>query len=204
MNNPKITPLLWILIGFLLTAIFTTFGPEEATLGPNVRVVYLHGAWVWTSLAAFIAAAVLGFAGLILRREHLHRWSRALGRTGLFFWITYLPLSLWAMQTNWNGLFLAEPRWRFAIIFAITGVLLQLGLSFFPVVWSSVGNIAFLITLFAFMTSTENVMHPPGPMLESDFGRIQVFFYSLTLLLSFTAWQFARWIQQVENKKMKD
>jgi len=198
------SPILWLLVGFLLSAAFASLGPEEATLGTNIRVVYLHGAWVWTSLAAFIAAAALGWVALILRRENLHAWSRALGRTGLFFWITYLPLSLWAMQTNWNGLFLAEPRWRFAMIFAITGLLLQLGLSFLPVIWSSVGNIAYLVAIFAFMLTTENVMHPPGPMLESDFGRIQVFFYALTLLLLFTAWQFARWMCAVDNRRRKD
>jgi len=197
------SPILWLLVGFSLSAAFATLGPEEATLGTNVRVVYLHGAWVWTSLAAFIAAASLGWVALILRRENLHTWSRALGRTGLFFWITYLPLSLWAMQANWNGLFLAEPRWRFAMVFAITGLLLQLGLSFLPVVWSSVGNIAYLVAIFAFMLTTENVMHPPGPMLESDFGRIQVFFYALTLLLLFTAWQFARWMRAVDNRRRK-
>jgi hypothetical protein len=196
------SPILWLLVGFLMSASFATLGPEEATLGKNARVVYLHGAWVWTSLAAFSAAALLGLAALILRRKNLHAWSRALGRTGLFFWITYLPLSLWAMQTNWNGLFLAEPRWRFAMIFAITGILLQLGLSFLPVVWSSVGNIAYLVTLFAFMLTTENVMHPPGPMLESDFGRIQIFFYVLTLMLFFTAWQFARWMRKVEDREL--
>jgi hypothetical protein len=148
-------------------------------------------------LAAFIAAAFVGGLGLVTRQNSLHDWSRALGRTGLFFWITYLPVSLWAMQTNWNGLFLSEPRWRFAVIFAITGVLLQSGLSFLPVVWSSVGNIAYLAALFISMRATENVMHPPGPMLESEFGHIQIFFYTLTLLLIFTAWQFARWIRKV-------
>jgi len=195
------SPPLWIILSLIVVAGVVLISPPEATLGSNVRIVYLHGAWVWTSLVAFIVAAVVGVAGLALRRESLPTWSRALGRTGLFFWITYLPLSLWAMQSNWNGLFLAEPRWRFAMIFAITGILLQLGLYFLPVIWSSVGNIAYVIALFLVMNSTENVMHPPGPMLESDFGRIQIFFYILTLLLFFTAWQIARWFHNFDTKK---
>ena len=198
------SPILWFFLSLIAVAGVTLISPPEATLGANVRVVYLHGAWVWTSLAAFVAAAVVGLIGLITHRAPLHVWSRALGRTGLFFWITYLPISLWAMQTNWNGLFLAEPRWRFAMIFAITGILLQLGLSFFPAIWSSVGNIVYVIALFVVMNATENVMHPPGPMLESDFGRIQIFFYSLTLLLLFTAWQFTRWIQQAQAGRNKN
>ena len=193
------SPLLWFCLSLLAVAGVTLISPPEATLGSNVRVVYLHGAWVWASLAAFITAAVVGIFGLLTRRTTLHLWSRALGRTGLLFWITYLPISLWAMQTNWNGLFLSEPRWRFAMIFAITGILLQLGLSFLPVIWSSVGNVAYVIALFLVMNATENVMHPPGPMLESDFGRIQVFFSVLTFLLFFAAWQVARLFHKLET-----
>jgi len=118
------SPLTWFGILLVAAAGFTLLGPAEKSLGANVRVVYLHGAWVWAALACFLAAAVLGAIGLILRGESLHRWSRALGRSGLFFWITYLPISMWAMQTNWNGLFLAEPRWRLAIVFAVGGLLL--------------------------------------------------------------------------------
>lgn len=197
------SPTLLLVLSLLVVTGITLLSPPEATLGANVRVVYLHGAWVWSSLAAFIAAAVIGLIALLARRTSLHQWSRALGRTGLFFWITYLPISLWAMQTNWNGLFLAEPRWRFALVFSITGILLQLGLSFLPVIWTSIGNIAYVIALFVVMSATENVMHPPGPMLESDFGRIQIFFYFLTLVLLFAAWQVARLFQKLESRKVE-
>lgn len=193
------SPIIWLFLSLLVVAAITWISPPEATLGPNVRVVYLHGAWVWASLAAFITAAVAGLLGLLIRRTNLNEWSRALGRTGLFFWITYLPISLWAMQSNWNGLFLAEPRWRFAMVFAITGILLQLGLSFLPVIWSSMGNIAYVIALFWIMNATENVMHPPGPMLESDFGRIQIFFSVLTLILLFAVWQVARLFKKIDE-----
>ena len=196
---------LWLFILFLLISIFTIMGPAEATLGSNARIVYLHGAWVWASLAAFIIAGCAGLIGLVRQFTGkttglYHQWSRAIGRTGLFFWITYLPVSLWAMQTNWNGLFLAEPRWRFAVIFAITGLLLQIGLSFTPVSWASFWNLAYVVGLFAILSTTENVMHPPSPMLESNAWRIQVFFVGLTLLLMMTAWQVARGFKSLEGK----
>jgi len=197
------SPIFWSLVGFTLSVGIATLGPEEAVLGKNVRVVYFHGAWVWTALGAFSAAAILGLLALLSRRENLHFWSSALGHTGLFFWVTYLPLSLWAMQANWNGLFLAEPRWRFALTYTITGILLQLGLSFLPLVWSSLGNVAYIIALYGSMAATENVMHPPGPMLESDFSRIQIFFFILTALLLFTASQVSRWLYKVEKERRK-
>jgi len=199
------SPLFWFTILSLFIFIFTSLGPAEATLGTNARIVYLHGAWVWVSLAAFIIAGCVGLVGLLKKFSGkadypYHHWSRALGRTGLFFWITYLPISLWAMEANWNGLFLAEPRWRMAVIFAVTGLLLQLGLSFIPASWASFWNLAYITALFIVLRTTENVMHPPNPMLESNAWRIQVFFGGLILLLLLTAWQVARGFKFLEVK----
>jgi hypothetical protein len=122
------TPLILFFITGIVIALLALSGPEEKSLGANVRLVYLHGAWVLTAEVAFVVAALAGLIGFISRRDLFHQWSAALGRTGIFFWLTYLPLSLWAMESNWNGLFLSEPRFRLAVIFAVTGVLLQIGL----------------------------------------------------------------------------
>ena len=188
------SPLFWFLLTLLAIVVLTAIGPAEKTLGVNVRVVYLHGAWVWAAIVGFIAAAVVGLAGLVSRRRELNYWSRALGRTGLFFWITYLPISMWAMQTNWNGLFLAEPRWRVGLVFAIGGLVLQVGVSLLEdPIWASVSNIIFAIVLFVALQSTEQVMHPASPIFGSDAWRIQVFFLALIALTLLAAWQLARW-----------
>lgn len=179
--------------------LLAALAPQEKTLGANARIVYLHGAWVWASLAGFAAAALVGLAAWITHRPGLHSWSRALGRTGLFFWITYLPISLWAMQTSWNGLFLAEPRFRLAVIFSISGLLLQIGLTLLEnPAWASTANIVFAVILFAALFNTPNVMHPPSPMLESEAWRIQLYFFLLFLLTLIAAWQVARWWHRLE------
>jgi hypothetical protein len=188
------SPLFWFLLTLLAILLLTAIGPAEKTLGVNVRVVYLHGAWVWASIIGFVAAALVGLAGLVSRRRELNYWSRALGRTGLFFWITYLPISMWAMQTNWNGLFLAEPRWRVGLIYAIGGLALQVGVSLLDdPIWASISNIVFAIMLFLSLQSTEQVMHPASPIFGSDAWRIQVFFLALIALTLLAAWQLARW-----------
>jgi len=188
------SPILCFLIILAGIAILTALGPAEKTLGVNVRVVYLHGAWVWVGLAAFSLAGLVGAAGLATRRRNLHSWSRALGRTGLVFWITYLPISIWAMQTSWNGLYLAEPRWRLAVVFALGGLLLQLGLTLVgDPLWASAGNLVYFITLIVAFRNTENVMHPPSPILNSDAYRIQIYFALLLLMTFLAAWQVARW-----------
>ena len=185
-------------------ALMAFLGPEEKSLGANVRIVYLHGAWVLTAEIAFFAAALAGLLGLLLRKDIFHTWSAALGRTGIFFWLTYLPLSLYAMQANWNGLFLAEPRFRLAMIFAITGLLLQLGLWLFDIPWLiSLGNILYIITLRISFATAQNVMHPPpSPIFKSGNYFIIGFFIGLNLLAWIAGFFLTYWL--VEKAKSKN
>lgn len=188
---PKLkTPLVLFIATLIVIALLALFGPEEKSLGANVRIVYLHGAWVLAAELAFLAAALAGAVALLTRREAFHRWSAALGRTGIFFWVTYLPLSLWAMQTNWNGLFLSEPRFRLALIFGVTGVLLQVGLWIINTNWvTSLANIFFIVVLRLIFSTAQNVMHPPpSPIFNSGNYAIIGFFLALvalTLLASY-------------------
>ena len=187
-------------ITILAIAVITAIGPAEKTLGTNVRVVYLHGAWVWAALCAFFGAGAAGAIGLITRRETIHKWSLALGRTGLLFWITYLPLSMWAMQTNWNGLFLAEPRWRMAIIFAVCGLLIQIGITLLEdPIWASAANLVYLIALGFAGFNVQDVMHPSSPIMDSDATRIQVYFLGLLLLTLLLVGLTAKAFRNVED-----
>ena len=178
------SPLTLFFLTIIVIALLAFLGPEEQSLGSNVRIVYLHGAWVMTAELAFIAAGMAGLIALISRRKVFHQWSSALGRTGIAYWVTYLPLSLWAMQANWNGLFLAEPRFRLALIFAVTGVLLQLGLWLVSMDWvTSLSNLLFIVALRVVFANAENVMHPPpSPIFSSGNYAIIGFFLALIVL----------------------
>ncbi len=155
-----------------------------------MRIVYLHAAWVLTAELAFIAAGIAGSLALITRREAFHQWSAALGRTGIIFWVTYLPLSLGAMQSNWNGLFLAESRFRLALIFAVTGILLQIGLWLINIHWvTSLANLLFILILRIVFSTAKNIMHPPpSPIFNSGNYAIIGFFIALILLTLFAAY----------------
>jgi len=195
MKNFK-SPLTYFFLTVGVIALLAFFGPEEKSLGSNVRLVYIHGAWVLTAEIAFIFAALAGLLGLLLQRDLFHTWSAALGRTGIVCWVTYLPLSLLAMQTNWNGLFLAEPRFRLAMIFAITGVLLQLGLWMFSIPWlTSLANIFYIIFLRVIFAQAQNIMHPPpSPIFNSGNYVIIGFFVSLNLLAWLAAYFLTRFL----------
>ncbi|HRQ23190.1 MAG TPA: hypothetical protein PLF42_07145, partial [Anaerolineales bacterium] len=179
------------------------FGPEEKSLGAKVRLVYVHRAWVLTAEIAFLLAALAGLFGLLLKRDIFHAWSAALGRTGIIFWVSYLPLSMLAMQANWNGLFLAEPRFRLAMTFAVTGVLLQIGLWMMNTKWlTSLANISYIIVLRVIFSTAENVMHPPpSPIFNSGLWHIIFFFDALNLLAWVAGFFLSKFFLQIQPEK---
>ena len=172
----------------ILISLLALFGPEEESLGANVRIVYLHGAWVLTAELVLLLAGLAGLIGLVAPRKDFHNWSAALGRTGIFFWVTYLPLSLWAMQSNWNGMFLAEPRFRLAMIFAVTGVLLQAGLWLMNTDWmTSLANMIFIVVLRVVFATASNVMHPPLSPIFNSGNYVIIGFFLAMIALSLVA-----------------
>jgi hypothetical protein len=191
----RFPPLLLFFATVFVIAVLAFFGPEEQSLGSNVRIVYLHGAWVLAAELAFAAAALIGLLALVTRRDGLHRWSAALGRTGVVFWLTYLPLSLWAMDANWNGLFLAEPRFRLALTFAIVGTLMQVGLWLVNTDWiTSLANLAFFVALRVVFSTASNVMHPPpSPIFSSGLWNIIIFFVLLNIFAWVAGYFLTRW-----------
>lgn len=193
---PKLkSPLALFFVTVLVIGLLAFFGPEEKSLGSNVRIVYLHGAWVLAAEVAFVFAGLTGLVALITRHETWHRWSAALGRTGIIFWVTYLPLSLWAMQSNWNGLFLAEPRFRLALTFAVVGILLQAGLWIIKIAWlTSLSNLLFIVILRVVFSTASNIMHPPpSPIFNSGNYIIIGFFIGLNLLAWLAAYFLTKW-----------
>jgi hypothetical protein len=196
------SPLILFLATVGLIALIALFGPEDKSLGANVRIVYLHGAWVLTAEIAFILAGVAGFLALIRNRPQLDSWSAALGRTGTVFWVTYLPLSLLAMKTNWNGLFLAEPRFRLALTFAVVAVLMQVGLWLVAKpAYTSAANALFIMVLRYVFSQASNVMHPPpSPIFNSGNYAIIGFFIGLNLLSWLAAYFLTRWFLSISKK----
>ena len=198
----RFSPLLLFFITVLVIVVLALFGPEEQSLGSNVKIVYLHGAWVLAAELAFAAAALVGLLAVVMQRNGYHHWSAALGRTGIVFWLTYLPLSLWAMQANWNGLFLAEPRFRLALTFAIVGTLMQVGLWLVGIDWvTSLANLIFFVALRVVFSTASNVMHPPpSPIFNSGLWNIIIFFVLLNIFAWLAAYFLTRWFLTLKSE----
>ncbi|MBI4927468.1 MAG: hypothetical protein HY835_06870 [Anaerolineae bacterium] len=185
-----------LLLSLLIIAAVTAVSPLEKTLGANVRLIYFHGAWVWTGKVAFALAGAVGLAALLFPglRARLAGWSLALGRAGLVFWLTYLPLSLLVQQLNWGGIFWDEPRWRVPAAFGVAAVLVQVALTLFnSAVLTALANLVFGAALWIALAQTQNVLHPDSPIYGSGSLRIEFFFsllvaLSLVCLLQITLW----------------
>ncbi len=184
-SSNSITRNLWL--GLFLTlvaiALVTAISPLELTLGDRARLVYFHGAWVWAGKIAFAAAAAAGAWGLLRGSATLLKISQVFGHSGLFFWLTYLPLSLYVQQVNWGGIFWDEPRWRIPLMFGVVGVLLQVGLALMnDLRLTAAANFVFGVALWWSLASIQNVLHPDSPILQSNSVRIQIFFVILLAL----------------------
>ncbi len=203
---PRLRALLEFVLWMTLAVVLALLGPPERTLGPNIRAVYLHGAWVWAALLGYAWAAWQGLRALRAtgaRREAWLQASRVWGRVATFFWVTYLPVSLWAMQTNWNGLFLAEPRWRVGLAFAVAGVLLQIAAALLPPQATAWINAAFFVALVLSILTARQVMHPPAPMFASrGVLPMQLSFASVLLALLLAERAAARWLQARPKAKV--
>lgn len=187
----------------LVIIILTLVGPSEKTLGATLRLVLLHGAWVWTGKVCFGLAALAGLAALIWKtRSTWLSLTRALAYSGLFFWLTYLPMSLLVMQLSWGGFFFDEPRWRIPFLFGVIAVLLQVGLWLFnnPIL-TSIGNIAFGVTLWWQLGGLQNVLHPEAPIATSDSTNIQGYFLILLILSIIFGAQLTLWLYKRLNPK---
>ncbi|WP_448334401.1 hypothetical protein [Bellilinea sp.] len=165
-----------LFITLTLIAVLTAFGPAERTLGANLRLVLLHGAWVWSGKLLFAAAGLCGLAAILSPARWVD-WSRALGWSGLLFWLTYLPMSLLVQWQNWGGIFWDEPRWRIPFTFGVVGVLLQSGLLVLDQPrLTGFANAAFGLALWLALGGAENILHPDSPVAQSGSFAIRLTF----------------------------
>jgi len=85
----------------------------------------------------------------------------ALARTGLLFWVLYLPLSMWASKVTWNGVPLGDPRFRTAFQILV----LAAGFQVAAALWgartrlASGLNAVLAAALWVLTLTTQDVMH---------------------------------------------
>lgn len=176
--------------------------PPEETLGPVIKLVFLHGALVAVGLIAFGVAGGLGLATLIGADERWHRWCRAAQKTALIIWVIYALSSVivtylaWGVAIAWN-----EPRVRASaqVLGASVG-LLSLTAWVDERRFTGSANVIMAGLAWWLIQSAASVRHPLNPIGRSESMAFKLAFAALVGLLLLNAVQLARWLYGREER----
>lgn len=175
--------------------------PPEQTLGTGIRLIYFHAAWIWTGIVLGVLAALFGLAAVASRKDTLHQISAALGRAGLIFLLTYLPMAMLVMKIVWNGYFFTEPRWSVPFSLTLSYLLVQIGVVFInrPVL-ASLANLSFGVILVYNLATLQSVLHPESPIFTSGSLAIRAAFLFLFIFILCGGWLLTLFMYRIEPK----
>ncbi len=199
----------------ILLVVWIVLAPAESRLGNVIKLVFVHGALVWSGLLAFTIAGVSGLVALTANhivgalaarsRSLAGRWARTWYRgaessslAGLIVWVAYVISSMavtglaWGQVIAWN-----EPRVRATGLILLAAVVLYIvarlvaNRDFTAVVSVLMGIVPWIVVKQAGV-----MRHPVDPIGGSESATIQTF-YALILLtvvgltLTLIAWIWA-------------
>jgi hypothetical protein len=180
----------------LLLLIGVGLAPAEARLGNLVKLVYVHGALVWTGLLSFTSAGVLGLVALVVRRPALYRGTRAAGTAALIVWIFYIISSMavtgltWGQLIAWN-----EPRVRATGLILVAAVVLAI------VAWlvdhdgfTAVVNMIMGVVPWVMVRQAGVIRHPVDPIGGSGSAAIQGFYLLIVITVAGLAATLIAWL----------
>jgi hypothetical protein len=186
----------WLGFGLCVLAagLILIFMPAEKTIGPVIKLVYLHGALSRAGMIGFWAAGIAGAAYLIRPTPPRLAWSRALLLSGWGYWAAHFVVSMPATRLTW-GPWIAwgEPR------VAMTLQLLAAGLVIIAVAWlldhahfTAAANLLLAGAVFLLVERTGVLRHPLDPIGASPSAALRLI-YGLLLLPIITSMVLTAW-----------
>jgi len=204
----RVLPALAVLL-FALLLLWIILAPSESRLGNLVKLVFVHGALVWSGLLAFTVAGALGLLALAARhllgaivpaaRKHapvLYRGAASAGLAALIVWIAYVISSMavtgltWGQLIAWN-----EPRVQ------ATGLILLAALVLY-IVARLVANVEFTAIVSVLMgfvpwivvNQAGVIRHPVDPIGGSESTAIQTYYGLILLTVAALALTLIAWL----------
>ena len=203
-----------VLVLCLLLAVWVVLAPAETRLGNVVKLVYVHGALVWTGLVTFGLAGLLGLMALVVRYllgsvRRAGVWyngTKATGRAALVVWIVYAISAMavtglaWGQLVAWN-----EPRVRATGLILIAAVLLAIvtrlvGHRDF----TAVVNLVLGVVIWFVVRQADVIRHPVDPIGGSGSAAIQSFYLLIVLTVAGLAAVLVAWLWSGLELKERD
>lgn len=174
--------------------------PAEKTIGPAIKIVYLHGALSRAGMIGFVAGGAPGVIYLLgawrqMPAAHWSRWSNALTLSGWGFWVAHFIVSMPATRLTW-GPWIAwgEPRVTMTLQIAAAGLaVLAIGWLLGSPRFAAGAN-ALLGGAVIFMAERTGVLrHPLDPIGSSPSLAFRLAYLVLLLFvgaaMALTAWR---------------
>jgi hypothetical protein len=189
---------------FVLLVVGVLLAPAETRLGSIVKLVYVHGALVWTGLLCFSMAGLLGLVAVIIhylvgsagRSAVWYRGTESTGLASLAVWVLYVISSMavtgltWGQLIAWN-----EPRVR------ATGLILVAAIVLFVVSrlvnhrdFTAGVNVLMGIVPWVMVRQADVIRHPENPIGGSESMAIQSFFLLIVLTVAGLAATWIAWL----------
>jgi hypothetical protein len=191
----RVLPLLAATLLVLLLA-GVWLAPAEARLGNLVKLVYVHGALVWTGLLTFSLAGLLGLLALGTRRPAWYRGSAAAGLAALVVWIVYVISAMlvtgltWGQVIAWN-----EPRVQATALILGAAVLVAVVARLVgDERFTAVVNLLMGIVPWIVVRQAGVIRHPVDPIGSSESTAIQGFYLLIVLTVAGLAAVLVAWL----------
>lgn len=180
-------PLALVAAGVVAVAAGVALVPPDKVLGPDVRMVFFHGAVTWTGIVMTALAGVVGLSSLLLARPLASVVWRAQS-LGALFWSASLILSFPVMIRTWGGVMWNEPKLLMSAE-VVTALL---------VVWAAglvveaprvIGGLAVVaaVTMGVLLAVTPGAFHPDNPIMNSGDPLFVASFFLVAVGLVITA-----------------
>ena len=197
--------ILWLAAGlFLLLVVGVALAPAETRLGNVVKLVYVHGALVWSGLFTFSLAGVLGAVALLVqyalgapaRAAVWYRGTRAAGQAALIVWVIYAISSMLVTGLTW-GQWIAwgEPRVRVTAMILVAALVLAVVVRLLDQAdLTALANVAMGIAPWVAVNRVEAIRHPVNPIGGSGSASMQGFYLLIVLAVAGLALALVAWL----------
>ena len=188
----------------LLLVVGVMLAPAETRLGNVVKLVYVHGALVWSGLFTFSLAGVLGAVALVVqyafgapaRAAAWYRGTRAGGQAALIVWVIYALSSMLVTGLTW-GQWIAwgEPRVRVTAMILAAAIVLALAVRLVDQPnLTALANVAMGIAPWVAVNHVEAIRHPVNPIGGSGSASMQGFYLLIVLTVAALALTLVAWL----------
>lgn len=181
-----------------LAALILIAMPAEKTLGPVIKLVYLHGALSRGGMLGLIAAGGVGLAYLIRPRPALARWTAGLTLSGWGFWGLHFIVSMPATRLTW-GPWIAwgEPRVTMTLQVIVVGlVVLVVSRLVDSARFTAAANLLLGAAVALLVGRTGVLRHPLDPIGASPSATLQLIYLALLIpmivAMLLVAWRLAQ------------